>query len=250
MRLTQGPTHPSPNSQPGEPKTLLIDEHELSRRGLRLLLNADFGYEVIEAATRRDAITWCPDPKIRLAIIAAQPGGADPGWLLENLKAHRDDLPVLIVSTSGDDDEVDMAIEGGAQGYVLTAATTHQLHEAVETALSRRGVYIDPSVAMRVFARRRNEERMADLLSDREIAILKLLVAGSTNTSIADALYLSEKTVKSHITAVLRKLEVTNRTQAVARAIRDRLVSLDDLSLPLPLRPPSESRTLATATLG
>ena len=86
------------------------------------------------------------------------------------------------------------------------------------------------AVAQHLVTRRRNAASEESLLSEREQRVLELLVDGATNESIAGSLYVSEKTVKSHLSSIFRKLGVTNRTQAVSKAIRERPVKLPDVS--------------------
>lgn len=207
-------------------KVLLVDDHDVVRKGLRLLLENHFPFEVLEAATADDGIRSASDPEIGLVFLDVRLPGKDGLQALAEIRADRPDLPILMLSTFDDDDYVHTAIEEGAQGYVLKEASTHQLREAIDTALSGTGLYLHPSVAQRFLLRRRSEERYAGSLTGRELEVLKLVAEGATNDDIASKLFVSEKTVKSHLSSIFRKLEVTNRTQAASKALREGIVRL------------------------
>jgi DNA-binding NarL/FixJ family response regulator len=205
-------------------KVLLADDHDVVRRGLSLLLESQFGLEVIEASNAQDAVAFARDPSVDLALLDVRLPGHDGLWALREIRSVRADLPVVMLSTFSDADYVQTAIEFGANGYILKEASTQQLRDALKTALSGDGLYLHPSVAHRVLQRRRSIER-ARGLSDRELEVLRLVAVGSTNDDIATKLFLSEKTVKSHLSSIFRKLEVTNRTQAAAKALREGIVA-------------------------
>lgn len=206
-------------------KVLLADDHDVVRKGLRLLLETHFPFDVVEVSTAPDAVAYARAGDVDLVFLDVRFPEKDGLWALAEIRKERPDLPVLMLSTFGDDDYVHRAVESGAQGYVLKEATTHQLREAVDTALDGKGLYLHPSVAQRFLLRRRSEERYGDALTDRERQVLQLVAEGATNETIADTLYVSEKTVKSHLSSIFRKLEVTNRTQAASKALREGIVT-------------------------
>jgi two-component system, NarL family, response regulator LiaR len=215
-----------PTSKDGR-TILLVDDHDVVRPGLRLLIETRLDYRVVEAASADEALAMVEGQPVDLVLLDARMPEHDGIWALRRLREAHPELPVLVLSTYDSEDYVESALEAGASGYVLKEATTAQLGEAIETALSNKGVYLYPAVAQRVLARsRRGGRGVEDTLSDREIEVLRLLSEGATNEEIAGRLFLSEKTVKSHLSSIFRKLEVTNRTQAAARAIRDRMVPL------------------------
>jgi DNA-binding NarL/FixJ family response regulator len=203
---------------------LLVDDHDVVRQGIRLVIETRLGFRVVEAASAREALAAVEQEAPDLVLLDARMPEHDGIWALRRIREVRPALPVLVLSTYDTEDYVEGALEAGASGYLLKEATTAQLQEAIDTALSGKGVYLYPAVAQRVLSRSRQAERATEALTDREMEVLRRLAEGATNEEIAGAMYLSEKTVKSHITSIFRKLEVTNRTQAAAKAIRDRLV--------------------------
>jgi DNA-binding NarL/FixJ family response regulator len=203
---------------------LLVDDHDVVRQGIRLVIETRLGFRVVEAASAREALAAVEQEAPDLVLLDARMPEHDGIWALRRIREVRPALPVLVLSTYDTEDYVEGALEAGASGYLLKEATTAQLQEAIDTALSGKGVYLYPAVAQRVLSRSRQAERSAETLTDREMEVLRRLAEGATNEEIAGAMYLSEKTVKSHITSIFRKLQVTNRTQAAAKAIRDRLV--------------------------
>lgn len=216
---------PSENRGSGPPRStiLLVDDHDVVRQGLRLLIEARLGFDVIEASSGDEAVAIATNDRVDLVLLDARMPQHDGIWTLKRLQEMRPELPVLVLSTYDTEDYVEAALEAGASGYVLKEASTAQLGEAIATALSGKGVYLYPAVAQRVLTRNR-APRLDESLSERELEVLRLLAEGARNEEIAAKLFLSEKTVKSHLSSIFRKLEVTNRTQAAARAIRERLL--------------------------
>ena len=215
-------------SETGKRVVLLVDDHAVVREGLRLLLETLLGLEVVQAGSGTEALAIATSRHIDVALLDARMPEHDGVWTLQQIKKVKPELPVLMLSTYDTEEYVDRALESGAAGYLLKESSSQQLSEAIETALSGRGVYLHPSVAQRVLSRRQQQsERAANPLSRRELEVLQLLAAGATNDDIARTLFLSEKTVKSHLSSIFRKLAVTNRTQAAAKAIRENMVDLN-----------------------
>lgn len=215
----------------GEPPPLtilLVDDHEVVRHGLRLLLEKVLGYEIREASSALQALAIVDEQRPDLVLLDARMPEHDGIWALERIREMEPDLPVIMLSTYDSADYVDGALEGGAAGYLLKDASSQQLREAIETALEGRGVYLHPAVAQRALARRRGSEKLSHPLSERELEVLARIALGATNEDIAAALVVSEKTVKSHLSSIFRKLGVSNRTEAASKAIRERLVDFDD----------------------
>ncbi|MGH2754515.1 MAG: response regulator [Actinomycetota bacterium] len=205
---------------------LLVDDHPVVREGLRLLLETLLKMDVLEASSGPEALQVLDANTVDVVLLDSRMQEHDGIWTLAKMKATHAEVPVLMLSTYDTEEYVDRSLAAGACGYLLKEASSQQLTEAVETALSGKGVYLHPAVAQRVLARGRGEDKDGQGLSERELEVLQLLAKGATNDQIATELFLSEKTVKSHLSSIFRKLRVSNRTQAASKAIRERLVKL------------------------
>ena len=204
---------------------LLIDDEEafvttlqerLEMRGFpaRVALDGQSGLDLIAADT--------PD----VVVLDLRMPGMSGVEATRRLRGLVPEARVLVLTTFEDDDEVLAAIEAGAAGYMLKASPAEKLVEAICTVM-RGGSPLEPSVASKVMAelarlsRRQSEERcqrLADPLSTRELEVLRALCEGLSNKEIAAKLGLTEGTVKNHMTQVLSKLGVLDRTQAALRA--------------------------------
>jgi DNA-binding NarL/FixJ family response regulator len=211
-------------------RVLLVDDQPLFREALAVLLGARDGIEVVgEAGDGADALrqvrTLAPDVVLMDLRMPVLDGIA----ATRRLHADHPGVRVIALTTFDGDEEVFAALRAGAVGYLLKDTSGDRLAEAVRVA-ARGGSTLEPSVAARVVA------RVADLpdadspptppsaappavpLSARELEVLRHLAAGRSNREIAAALYLTEGTVKNHVTSVLTKLDVRDRTQAALRA--------------------------------
>lgn len=206
------------------PAVLLVDDHEVVRQGLRLLLESVLGFTVREAGDAVRALASIEEDRPDVVLLDARMPERDGIWTLKAIRAEHTDLPVIMLSTYDSEEYVEPALEHGAVGYLLKDASADQLREAIETATDGAGTYLHPAVAQRLFARRGEHTGPGGPLSERELDILRLLVEGARNEEIAQQLHLAEATVKSHLTSVFRKLGVSNRTQAVAKALHDGIV--------------------------
>jgi DNA-binding NarL/FixJ family response regulator len=200
---------------------LLVDDHELVRSGLRLLLESSLGHKVMEASSGPEALDILRSKRFDVALLDVRMPGRDGLWTLEQIRTLIPDLPVLMLSTYDDEDSIRGSLERGAAGYLLKEAGVAQVAEAIETAFDRRGVYLHPIAAERLVWGHRPESR--EQMTDRERDVLELLVEGATNDEIAHRLFVTEKTVKTHLSAIFRKLGVSNRTHAATKALRESL---------------------------
>ena len=226
MTATLEETHDIVTADPAAISILLIDDHNVIRHGLRTLIETALGHRVLEASGTLEGLALLQSASIDLVLVDARMPGDDGITFLRRAKATRPDLPVIMLSTYDTEDYVSGALENGANGYLLKDSTFDQLREAIDIARSGRGTYLSPLVAQRLWSRTQRSHAAGNLdLSDRELEVLSELVAGNRNIEIAANLFVSVKTVKSHLGSIFRKLEVTNRTEAVSKAIREGLVS-------------------------
>lgn len=208
-------------------RLLLVDDHDIVRSGLKLLLERTLGYEVIEVASADHALTAAHEHTPDVVLLDIRMPERDGLWALEQLRRQHPDMSVLMLSTYHIDEDVDASLSGGARGFVLKEASADQLREAITTALDEHGVYLHPKVAERLLRRGIRHRGAAAELSPREHDVLQRVCEGLTNDEIAERLFVSAKTVKSHLTNIYRKLGVSNRTQAVSKALREELVGRD-----------------------
>jgi DNA-binding NarL/FixJ family response regulator len=204
-------------------KILIVDDHELMRSGLRLLVESCLGHDVEEASSAAEALEAVGADPPDVVFLDVRMPGHDGLWVLERLREDAPDVPVVMLSTFDESEHIQAALARGAAGYVLKEASVKQVAEAVETAIEGRGVYLHPVAARRMLGAHRPDA--SEQLTERELEVLRLVVEGETNDEIGVALFVTEKTVKTHLSAILRKLGVANRTQAATKAIREGIVS-------------------------
>jgi DNA-binding NarL/FixJ family response regulator len=208
-------------------RILLVDDQSLFREALRTLLSLQADFEVVgEAENGQRALTLAKAEKPDVVLMDLRMpvmGGVEATRLvLQALPATR----VVVLTTFDEDEEIFQAIQAGARGYLLKACSAEKLNESIRAAAKGTSV-LEPTVTSKIMAElvRRSDrterqpvQPLADPLSDRELAVLKLLAQGQSNKEIGSALHITEGTVKNHMTNVLGKLGVLDRTQAALRA--------------------------------
>ncbi|MFF4284481.1 response regulator [Streptomyces sp. NPDC001633] len=243
------PVSATPVSAPDAPlRVFILDDHEVVRRGVRDLLEAEEDIVVVgEAGDARQALARVPAVRPQVAVLDVRLGGTDgPGSdhegieVCRELRARVPDLACLMLTSFDDDEALFDAIMAGAAGYVLKQIDGPALVHAVRTVAAGQSM-LDPRTAKRVVERLRTPGRSRsagaeagtgtttgtgtgsksgsgsselDRLSPREREVLDLIGLGLTNRQIADRLFLSEKTVKNRVSAILSKLGVGRRVQA------------------------------------
>lgn len=203
-------------------RVLLVDDHPVVRAGLRALLDGDGLAVTAEAGTGEEALALLavPDRAFDVVVMDLQMGAGMTG--IEATRRIRADAgpPVLILTTFDTQADIVAALAAGATGYLLKDAPPDAVRRAVRDAAVGRQV-LSPTVSAQVKAR---SEAPATALSPREIEILRLLATGATNRGLAQALFISEATVKTHLVHIYSKLGVDNRTQAIDRARSARII--------------------------
>ncbi len=202
-------------------RVLVVDDHPLFRQGVVATLTREPGFEVVgEAETIAEALTRArlTRPDVVLLDVALPDGsGVDAvGPILEALPGTR----IAVLTSSDDSDTVLAALRAGASGYLLKGTGSAELVQALK-AICRGENYTSPKAASRLLTEVAHPRPVpgADL-SPRERTVLEMLGQGLTNREIAQQLYLSEKTVKRHVTVVMQKLGVRNRVEAALIAAK------------------------------
>ncbi|WP_214760444.1 MULTISPECIES: response regulator transcription factor [Exiguobacterium] len=215
----------------------IVDDHELFREGLKRIFDLEDEFRVVaEGRTGTEAIRIAADHKPEILILDINMPELNGIEATKQLSVLSPETRVLILSIHDDESYITHALEAGASGFLLKEVASTELISAVRS-VAKDGAYLHPKVTTNVLkeyrrllqfkgeqAGRNVESRTDDpvyqLLSRREVEVLHLLAEGRSNRDISDMLFISEKTVKNHVSSVLRKMEVNDRTQAVVDAIR------------------------------
>lgn len=205
-------------------RVFLLDDHEIVRRGLRDLLEAEDDIEVVgEAATAEQALGRIPPTRPDVAVLDVRLPDGDGVEVCREIRSRHPEIQCLMLTSFADDEALFSAIMAGAAGYILKQIRGNDLVEAVRKVAS--GVsLLDPAVTAKVLERLRAEPKEEDeglaKLTEQERRILELIAEGYTNRQIAEKIYLAEKTVKNYVSSLLAKLGMERRTEAAAYAAR------------------------------
>ena len=211
-------------------QVLIVDDHAIVREGQMALIDTEPGMEVVgEAQDGFEAVEMAiklkPDVTL-MDLEMPRKGGIEA---IGEIKAENPDVRILVLTSYTEDEKVYAAIRAGAQGYLLKDSSPNEILAAIrqvhlgETSMR-------PSIAeklMRELQRSSNRKPTVDPLTEREVEILKLVAQGLPNQEIAEQLVISERTVRTHVTNILSKLHLANRTQAALYALREGLTDLD-----------------------
>ncbi len=214
-------------------RVFIAEDHTVVRKGLRALLATEPDLEVVgEAAGGREAVIRVErlQPDVVLMDLVMPAGdGIDA---IRQVVAGQPAARILVLTSFGSDDKVLAAIKAGARGYLLKDSSPEDLVRAIRQ-VHRGEASLSPSIARKVLAELSgapDRPPTPDPLTPREVEVLGLVARGCANQAIADALFLSEPTVRGHVSAILGKLHLASRTQAALYALREGLASLDDSS--------------------
>jgi two-component system, NarL family, response regulator LiaR len=210
---------------------LLVDDHEIVRRGVRAFLETQDDISVVaEAGSGEEAVRLAAEHAPDVALMDLIMPGMDGVEATRRLTTRSPRTNVVMLTSYHDDEHVFPAIRAGALSYVLKEVGPEELADAVRKAAAGEAV-LHPRVAARVVRElhgaRRDDPNVFRELSDRELEVLKLIAEGLSNAEIAGRLYVSEKTVKSHVSNILGKLHLADRTQAAVYAWRQGVVRRD-----------------------
>jgi len=215
------------NTRPTPPaaRLLLVDDHTIVREGLKRILEAtEEGWDITEESSGFQALDCLRRARFDLAIVDLSMPGMSGLELIKRMRAEFPPLPVLVLSMHAEEEYALRAFKAGAKGYVTKDSAAAELLAAVHKVLAG-GAYVTTSLAERVVRQLNGSDEVPRhaRLSDRELEVLRRIVAGQRSTAIADALHLSVKTISTHKTRILEKLQLGSTAALVRYAIEHRL---------------------------
>lgn len=206
-------------------KILLCDDQAVIRDGMEMLLQLEKDFEVVGAAQDGyEAVELADKKKPDLILMDLKMPGMNGIEATREIRKKHPTVKILVLTTYDDDEWVFDAIRAGASGYLLKDTPRQKIVEAIRGTVEGKS-FVDPGVAGKLLNQVASNQTqpasiLTDKLTERELDVLRLLAKGMTNTDIAGQLHLSEGTVRNHVSAILEKLNVSDRTQAAVIAIQ------------------------------
>jgi DNA-binding NarL/FixJ family response regulator len=217
-------------------RILIADDHAFVREGTRRILEQEPDLEVVaEAGDGEEAVRLSCDLKPDVALLDVAMPRLDGIEATRRIKALCPGVAILVLSAYDDDQFVFGLLEAGAAGYLLKNVRGQEIVDAIRAVYAGESV-LHPSVARKVLNRfagtsgKQREKKALDLLTEREMEVLRMVTKGSSNKEIADRLCLSVRTIQGHLANIFNKLRVSSRTEAVVHALKEGWVTLDDVS--------------------
>lgn len=217
-------------------KVLLVDDQKILTEGLKMILGREKDIKICGVANGgKEAYELCKWSKPDIVLMDIKMPGINGAEATKLIKKDFPETKVIILTTFNDDEYIYEALKNGASGYILKDATPQEIANALRTVYNG-GALIQPEVAVKVLNKfsemakdkqPKNIDSRVELLTSREKEICRLVGEGKNNKEISKELYLSEGTVKNHITKILYKLELRDRTQLAIFAIKNDLYSID-----------------------
>ena len=212
-------------------RILVVDDHAIVREGLRALISGKPDMELVgEAGDGQEAVLLAHSLQPDVILMDLVMPGKDGIQATQEIRRENSEARILVLTSFDEDDQVFSAVKAGALGYILKDSSPQELLEAIR-CVHRGESSLHPSVARKLilgYGQNQKAEARVDLLTEREVEVLKLVARGLSNQVIAEKLYVGEGTVRFHVGNVLGKLGLENRTQAALYAVREGLVSLED----------------------
>lgn len=212
-------------------RILIVDDHAVVRQGVRALLETEPGIEIVgEARDGVEALAKIRDLEpdiVLLDLVMPRMEGLD---VIRRVAADGLKSRILVLTSFATDDKVFPAIKAGALGYLLKDSGPRELLDAIYQ-VHRGESSLSPSIARKLvleLSRPAQQPLTTDPLTPREVEVLQVIARGLSNQEIADELFVSEATVRTHVSNILSKLHLASRTQAALYALREGLASLDD----------------------
>ncbi|MFN8413925.1 MAG: response regulator transcription factor [Anaerolineales bacterium] len=206
-------------------KILLCDDQAVIRDGLEMLLTLEKDFQVVGTAQDgAEAIELATQKQPDLILMDLKMPGTNGIEATRQIHAKFPNMKILVLTTYDDDEWVFDAIRAGASGYLLKDTPRQKIIEAIRGTLEGKA-FVDPAIAGKLMNQVASNQKqptslLVDKLTERELDVLRLIAKGFNNSDIAGQLHLSEGTVRNHVSAILEKLGVSDRTQAAVIAIQ------------------------------
>ena len=217
-------------------RAIIADDHVIFREGTKRLIEQEGDIEVIgEASDGEEAVELVARLQPQIALIDIAMPKVNGIEATRKIKAHHPGTAVLILSAYDNDQYIFALLEAGAAGYLLKNVSGSDLISAIRAVCAGEAV-LHPLIASKVFNRfiTSGQETSAKVptqdISEREMDILRLAAKGMSNQEIAEALFLSRRTVQAHLASIFRKMDVGSRTEAILQALRKGWLALDDVA--------------------
>jgi len=202
-------------------RILIADDHELVRQGLKAVLEIEDGIEIVgEASSGRMAINKAQELDLDVILLDLRLPDIDGVEVCAQIKEFKPEVKVVILTTFDEVEDIQGAMKAGASSYILKDITPCDLVQALDAINKGKTDKLLAPVTSR------KAEFSADILSDRELEVLELMAEGLKNKDIAERLWISQTTVKTHVSHILQKLGQSDRTQAILSAIKIGLVEV------------------------
>lgn len=204
-------------------RVLFVDDHEMVRIGVSSYLSAQPDIEVVgEASDGEKGVELALELRPDIILMDLVMPVMDGIEATKKITAQWPDAKVIIVTSFLDDEKVYPALEAGATSYMLKTSKASEIANAIRSTFEGQTV-LEPEVTGKMMTRMKQKKLPHEELTNREMEILLLMAEGKTNQEIADELFIALKTVKTHVSSILSKLEVQDRTQAVIYAFKHAL---------------------------
>lgn len=206
-------------------RVLFVDDHEMVRIGISSYLSTQEDISVIgEAASGREGIEKAEELEpdvILMDLVMDDMNGIEA---TQHIKKHQPSVKIVMLTSFIEDNEVYQALDAGVDSYILKTTSADDIANAIRKTYNKESIF-EPEVLVKIRNRMNQKAELFEMLTEREMEILLLIAKGYSNQEIASASHITIKTVKTHVSNILSKLEVQDRTQAVIYAFQHNLIS-------------------------
>lgn len=210
-------------------RLLLADDHRMLREGLRRSLE-EFGFTVVaEARNGAEALDLVQSAQPNIVLMDVTMPGLDGVEATRQIKAEHPEVRIVVLTMHADQDILTEAIRAGANGYLVKDCSVDEIAMAID-AVAVGETALSPGLAASMLAdvrRQESEQQQERVITAREEEVLQLIADGCSTPEVAEALFISQKTVKNHLASIYQKLDARDRTQAVLQAVRMGIVTLN-----------------------